>query len=201
LQPAEWQAQTGGRIRWYSLGDRWLVVTWDQQNRQVVFGYAKDDPATVPLTKEVTPPRRLPINTEESDQRRDARLGLKPDAQGLVVLHGRIGTNGSVEGFEVLGVIPRHKGLEEAATQAIRRWRYAPAVKEGRPVALEMNVTFTYGPGGTFRVWDAESEGGVGRRLGREHGFGRGWCRKRRGGQDPLSPPGGPGPERLSARG
>ena len=156
---AEWQTQAGGRIRWYSLGDRWLVVTWDQANRQVVFGYAKDDPAAVPLTRAVTPPRRLPINTAESDQRRDARAGLKPDAQGLVVLHARIGTNGVVDGVEVLGAVPRHKGLEEAATQAIRRWHYAPAVKDGQPVALEMSVTFTYGPGGTFRVWDADSNG------------------------------------------
>ena len=156
---AEWQTQAGGRIRWYSLGDRWLVVTWDQPNRQVVFAYAKDDPTSVSLTRDVTPPRRLPINTAENDQKRDARVGLKPDAQGLVVLHARIGTSGLVEGVEVLGVVPRHKGLEEAATQAIRRWRYAPAVKDGQPVALEMSVTFTYGPGGTFRVWDADSQG------------------------------------------
>jgi TonB family protein len=156
---AEWQTMAGGRIRWYSLSDRWLVVTWDQQNRQVVFGYAKDDPTSVPLTREVSPPRRLPINTEEADQRRNARMGLKPDAQGLVVLHARVGVNGSVEGVEVLGVMPRHKGLEEAASQAIRRWRYAPAVKNGQPVALEMSVTFTYGPGGSFRVWDAVSSG------------------------------------------
>jgi TonB family protein len=156
---AEWQTQAGGRIRWYALGDRWLVVTWDQVNRQVVFGYAKDDAATVPLTREVAPPRRLPINTADNDQKRDARVGLRPDAQGLVVLHARIATNGAVEGVEVLGAVPRHKGLEEAASQAIRRWRYAPAVKDGEPVALEMSVTFTYGPGGSFRVWEADSQG------------------------------------------
>jgi TonB family protein len=156
---AEWQTQAGGRIRWYSLGDRWLVVTWDQNSRQVIFGYPKEDGRAVPLTRAVSQPRRLPINTTEDAQRREARVGLKADAQGLVVLHGLIGTTGLVEGVEVLGAVPRHRGLEEAATQAIRRWRYAPAVKDGQPVAIELSVTFTYGPGGTFRVWDAETQG------------------------------------------
>ena len=169
---AGWQTQAGGRIRWYSLGDRWLVVTWDQANRQVVFGYAKEDSRAVPLTREVAVPRRLPINTSEEVQRREARVGLKPDAQGLVVLHGLIGTSGTVEGVEVLGALPRHKGLEEAATQAIRRWRYAPAVKAGQPVAIELSVTFTYGPGGTFRVWEAESQGSTSSGLSSTRGGG-----------------------------
>jgi len=153
---AEWQTQVGGRIRWYALGDRWIVVTWDPANHQVVFGYAKDDSLAVPLTREVTPPRRLPINTDDADQRREARVGLKPDAQGIVVLHALVGRSGEVGGVEVMGCVPRHKGLEQAAIQAIRRWRYAPAVRDGQAVAIEMSVTFTYGPGGTFRVWDAD---------------------------------------------
>lgn len=156
---AEWQSQATGRIRWYSMGDRWLVVTWDQNSRQVIFGYPKEDPRAVPLTRAVSAPRRLPINATDDAQRRDARVGLKTDAQGLVVLHGLIGTAGTVDGVEVLGAVPRHRGLEEAATQAIRRWRYAPAVKDGQPVAIELSVTFTYGPGGTFRVWDADTQG------------------------------------------
>jgi len=173
---ADWQTQAGGRIRWYSLGDRWLVVTWDQNSRQVIFGYAKEDGRAMPLTRAVSQPRRLPINTTEDAQRREARVGLKADAQGLVVLHGLIGTTGAVEGVEVLGAVPRHRGLEEAATQAIRRWRYAPAVKDGQPVAIELSVTFTYGPGGTFRVWDADSQGsssgsGIGSTRGGGVGF------------------------------
>jgi len=162
---AEWQAQAGSRIRWYSLGDKWIVLTWDTANRQVVFGYAKDDPAIVSLTRDVMAPRRLPINTAENDQRREARVGLKPDAQGIVVLHAVVGAKGDVGGVEVLGVVPRHKGLEAAANQAIRRWRYAPAIKDGQPVPIEMSVTFTYGPGGTFRVWDADTGSGQGTGL------------------------------------
>ena len=170
---AEWQTQAGGRLRWYVLGDRWVVVTWDAANRQVIFGYAKDDPLAVPLTREVTPPRRLPINTAETQQRRDARVGLKPDAQGIVVLHALVGKSGEVGGVEVLGVVPRHKGLEQAAIQAIRRWRYTPAIKDGQPVALEMSVTFTYGPGGSFRIWEGEIKdvSGAASGAGRGTGF------------------------------
>jgi protein TonB len=68
--------------------------------------------------------------------------------QGTVVLSAIIGEDGRVE---MLRYVSGPALLVQAALDAVRLWRYAPTLLNGRPVAVETTITvvFTLGdPGG-----------------------------------------------------
>ena len=37
-------------------------------------------------------------------------------------------------------------GLDENAIEAVKQWRFEPAMKDGKPVAVEINVEVTFHP-------------------------------------------------------
>jgi len=66
----------------------------------------------------------------------------KAKYQGTVVLWVIVGTDGLTHDIRVqrsLGL-----GLDEKAMEAIRRWRFEPARKDGRPVAVQVNVEINF---------------------------------------------------------
>jgi len=68
--------------------------------------------------------------------------------QGTVVLSAIIGQDGRVEMLRYVSGPPL---LVQAALDAVRQWRYAPTLLNGRPVSVETTITvvFTLGdPGG-----------------------------------------------------
>jgi TonB family protein len=82
---------------------------------------------------------------------------MTPDAvrnriEGVVRLRGRVEVDGTVSNVEVLQSLDR--GLDEAAVNALRQWRYEPATLEGVPVRVVMTVNMTFtlggGPGGRW---------------------------------------------------
>lgn len=68
------------------------------------------------------------------------------DADAVVVLAARIGENGKVGGLEVVDCDRPGMGFEEAATDAVKHWKFNPAQKDGEPVAAETFVTLYIGP-------------------------------------------------------
>jgi protein TonB len=66
-----------------------------------------------------------PIYPEEAQ-----RAGL----EGLVVLRATIDERGRVGDLQVLRGLGR--GLDEAAVAAVRRWRFRPATRDGKPVKV-----------------------------------------------------------------
>jgi TonB family protein len=69
---------------------------------------------------------------EYSEQARKAKY------QGTVVLWAIIGSDGRPRELRVqrsLGM-----GLDEKAIEAVRRWRFEPAMKDGQPVAVHINI-------------------------------------------------------------
>ena len=72
-------------------------------------------------------PASAPLATRESAARYD-----------MLVLHGMIAADGSVSDLTVL------RGgdalVNEAASAAFRRWRFKPALQDGKPVAVEILV-------------------------------------------------------------
>lgn len=61
---------------------------------------------------------------------------------GTVVLALAINEKGGVDAVKVV----RHlePGLDQNAMDAARRWEFAPATKDGNPIAVQMNVDITF---------------------------------------------------------
>jgi protein TonB len=61
--------------------------------------------------------------------------------EGLVILEAVIGANGLVESVRVLRGVPL---LDDAAVDAVRQWRFTPALLNGEPVPVVMTVTVNF---------------------------------------------------------
>jgi TonB family protein len=61
---------------------------------------------------------------------------------GVVVLEAIIDETGTVDDVRVLRGLPF--GLSEAATDAVRQWKFAPATKSGVPVPVIFNLTMNF---------------------------------------------------------
>jgi periplasmic protein TonB len=69
-----------------------------------------------------------------------------PDAkaagiEGMVVLDAVIDTDGAVIAVEVLTSVPE---LDQAAIDAVRQWKFEPALLNGEPVEVAMNLTVNF---------------------------------------------------------
>lgn len=64
--------------------------------------------------------------------------------EGVVILEATIDTSGAVTGLAVLRPVAL---LDQAAVEAVRQWRFTPALLNGEPVAVIMTITvrFTLG--------------------------------------------------------
>jgi periplasmic protein TonB len=85
----------------------------------------------------VSAPR--PIYSPDPDYSEEAR---KAKYQGTVVLWVIVGTDGrphDIRVYRTLGM-----GLDEKAIEAIRTWRFAPARKDGVPVAVQVNIEVSF---------------------------------------------------------
>ena len=60
--------------------------------------------------------------------------------KATVILWAVIRKDGSVGPLCVRGVNPAGLGFEQAATEAVRQWRYVPAMKDGEPVDVRIRV-------------------------------------------------------------
>lgn len=62
--------------------------------------------------------------------------------QGVVVLEATVSREGKVVSTRVLKGLPM--GLDEAAREAVAQWRFAPATRNGEPVAVIMTLTINF---------------------------------------------------------
>jgi periplasmic protein TonB len=85
----------------------------------------------------VTAPRAVyDPDPEYSDEARKARY------QGSVILWVVVGPDGRPRDLHIqrsLGM-----GLDEKAIEAVRKWRFEPAMKDGHPVAVQINVEVNF---------------------------------------------------------
>ena len=77
---------------------------------------------------------------------RDVRPVYPADAQsrkiqGIVIIEATIGADGRVRDTRVLRSVAM---LDEAALAAVRQWKYAPTLLDGKPVAVIMTVTVNF---------------------------------------------------------
>lgn len=87
--------------------------------------------------KQVTPALLLyKIEPEYSDEARKAKL------QGVVVITAEIDTAGLTRNLHVAR--PLGLGLDEKAIEAAARWRFRPALADGRPVASMVTIEVSF---------------------------------------------------------
>jgi TonB family protein len=87
--------------------------------------------------RNVTPPR--PIHTPDPDYDEASR---KAKVQGTVVLSALVAENGKPQDIKVARSL--NPTLDQKAIEAVSRWRFAPATKDGKPVAVRLQVEVTF---------------------------------------------------------
>lgn len=70
---------------------------------------------------------------------------LRRGASGEVVVRALVGVDGQPRQVEVARS-SSHRALDQAAVQAVRRWRFQPAMRDGQPVAQTVHVPFDFSP-------------------------------------------------------
>ena len=89
------------------------------------------------LLGEVRPPVRTRfVKPDYPEMARQARV------TGTVILEIVVGRSGEVESLKVLRSDPL---FDEAAVEAVRQWRYQPALQAGRPVRVYLTVRVEFG--------------------------------------------------------
>ena len=127
---------------------------------------AAQDSSSQSLSRQATPTSENPRSTTAASHPEALRVGrdvTAPEAiyapapqyssearkscyEGTVVLWLVIDTSGKPQNIKVVRALG--KGLDEQAIQAVREWRFKPASKDGRPVAVQINVEVN------FRLYD-----------------------------------------------
>jgi periplasmic protein TonB len=69
-------------------------------------------------------------------------VGRRSKLEGVVVLEAVITKTGSVEEVKVLRSL--HPVMDQAALNAVKQWKYKPAILNGRPVKVYFTVTVTF---------------------------------------------------------
>ena len=69
-------------------------------------------------------------------------VARKARVQGLVIVECVIDKNGTVRDVKVLKPLPF--GLDQAAADAVKRWRFKPGTLNGQPVDVIFNLTVTF---------------------------------------------------------
>ena len=92
----------------------------------------------VPVGGDVTAPVKV-----HTPKPRYTEIARKVQVEGLVIVQAVIDKQGRVVDVEVLKGLPM--GLDQAAVDAVRQWRFEPATLNGKPVDVyySLSVTFT----------------------------------------------------------
>ena len=81
-------------------------------------------------------------------------LARKDRIEGIVIVEATIRRSGRVTDVRVLKGLP--DGLSESAVDALKQWRFRPAVRNGVPVSVIYNLTFN------FRLEEPKKDGDAG---------------------------------------
>lgn len=81
----------------------------------------------------------MPIYTPDPTYNKEARTKKR---EGNVMLWAVIDEKGLPRTIKVVQCLGA--GLDEAAVEAVSHWRFAPATKDGQPVAVQLNIEVTF---------------------------------------------------------
>jgi protein TonB len=105
------------------------------------LGSDQSDKPTVhrPGEKGLTLPRiRQEVKPEYTPEAMKARI------QGRVVLEAIVLASGAVDDVSILTSLDTEHGLDERAVAAMKQWRFEPGAKDGKPVAVRIEVEMVF---------------------------------------------------------
>lgn len=107
-----------------------------------VFGIPDAPPAAEPegpimVGGDVRAPEKI-----TAPQPQYTEIARKARIQGVVIVQAIIDKEGQVTNVKVLKGLPM--GLEEAAVEAIKNWKFKPATLNGKPVTVYYNLTVNF---------------------------------------------------------
>lgn len=111
----------------YRIGDTGVRVTIDFHARMATIEYRD----TIPDGSESGLSRPAIVKETKVKVPKEAR---KNEITGKVVLEVVVQEDGSVADLALDWACPQGYGLEQAAADAVRRWQFEPAVRDGAPV-------------------------------------------------------------------
>jgi TonB family protein len=69
---------------------------------------------------------------------------MEARVEGTVWLSAVVQSDGKVGEVKVTGSLDKQFGLDDAAVNAIKQWEFTPGTREGRPVAVRVDVEMTF---------------------------------------------------------
>jgi TonB family protein len=69
---------------------------------------------------------------------------MRAKVQGIVEVEAVVMTDGTVGQVQIVRSLDDRFGLDEKAIEAVKRWRFRPGTRQGKPVAVLVNIELTF---------------------------------------------------------
>ncbi len=114
----------------------------DLPDTDIIFGIPEGPPPAEPegpirVGGDVAPPVKI-----TSPPPQYTEIARKARVQGVVIVEAIIDKQGNVTNVKVLKGLPM--GLDTAAADAVKKWKFEPATLNGKPVAVIYNLTVNF---------------------------------------------------------
>lgn len=114
----------------------------DLPDTDIIFGIPEGPPPAEPegpirVGGDVQPPVKLVAPSPQYTE-----IARKARIQGVVIVEAIIDKEGNVTNVKVLKGLPM--GLDSAAAEAVKKWKFKPATLNGKPVAVIYNLTVNF---------------------------------------------------------
>jgi TonB family protein len=114
----------------------------DLPDTDIIFGVPDAPPAPEPegpirVGGDVVPPEKIAAPSPQYTE-----IARKARIQGVVIIEAIIDKQGLVTNVKILKALPM--GLDQAAADAVKKWRFKPATLNGKPVAVIYNLTVNF---------------------------------------------------------
>jgi TonB family protein len=114
----------------------------DMPDTDIIFGIPEGPPPAEPegpirVGGDVAPPVKITAPPPQYTE-----IARKARVQGVVIVEAIIDKQGNVTNVKVLKGLPM--GLDTAAADAVKKWKFEPATLNGKPVAVIYNLTVNF---------------------------------------------------------